>query len=116
MSYTLTLIDGGIRKQPTQVSQIIVDDVPVAWIDYDSCNRVLVFTKNKWHYVNGENITIRNVLEAIGHTKYVVTWVKRGEKYDIHDQLVINVPENTIRVFSNPEMYSKYDEYDESYL
>jgi len=96
----------------TQVSQIILDDIHNAWIEYDS-NNVIVFIKNKWYCVNGENITIRRVLESIGYKKYVVTWVRCGEKYDIHDELVINAPTNTIRIFSNPDKYLKFDEYDD---
>ena len=110
---TLTLITEEV-KDSNQVSQILLDDVSVAWIEHDS-NRAMVF-KDRWYYVNGENVTIRDVLEAIGYTKYVVTWASRGEKYDIHDELVINAPQNTIRVFSNPENYFKYNEYDESLI
>ena len=109
MSCTLTPI--AEVTNTTQVSQIIVDDIHDAWIEYDS-TRVLVFIQKRWHSVNGENITIRRVLEALGYKKYVVTWVSRGEKYDIHDQLVINAPANTIRVFSDPAKYAKYDEYE----
>ena len=109
MSCTLTPTKKMINS--TQVSQIILDDIHDAWIEYD-LDSVIVFIKKQWYYVNGENITIRRVLEALGYKKYVVTWVSRGEKYDIHDQLVINAPANTIRVFSDPAKYSKYDEYE----
>ena len=111
--HTLTLITEEV-KDSNQVSQILLDDVSVAWIEHD-CKRAMVF-KDHWYYVNGENVTIRDVLEAIGYTKYVVTWTSRGEKYDIHDEIVINAPQNTIRVFSNPENYFKYNEYDESLI
>jgi SHS2 domain-containing protein len=110
MSCTLTPTTE--MKEHTQVSQIIIDDVHDVLIEYDDLKRVMVFLKKKWYYVNGENITIRNVLEALGYKKYVVTWVMRGEKYDVHDQLVTNAPAHTIRVFSNPKKYLNYDEYD----
>lgn len=108
MSCTLTPTE---EVNSTKVSQIILDDIHDALIEHD-LNRVVVFIKKKWYFVNGENLTIRRVLEAIGYKKYVVTWVSRGEKYDIHDELVVNAPTNTIRVFSNPDKYLKYDEYD----
>lgn len=95
----------------TQVSQIIVDDIHDAWIERES-NHVIVFIQKKWHYVHGENITIRRVIESLGYKKYVVTWASHGEKYDVHDELVINAPQNTIRVFSDPAKYLDYDEYE----
>ena len=109
MSCTLTPTE---EINSTKVSQIILDDIHDAFIEHD-LNRVVVFIKKKWYFVNGENLTIRRVLEAIGYKKYVVTWVSRGEKCDIHDELVVNAPTNTIRVFSNPDKYLKYDEYDD---
>lgn len=99
----------------TQVSQILYDDIPVFSIEY-ALNRVVVSIKNEWYYVDGENLTIRKVIEALGYKRCIVTWASHGERYDVLDELVINAPQNTIRIFSNPVRYLEYSEYDDIYL
>jgi len=100
-------------QETTQVSQIIYDDIPVAWIEYDSLKRVIVYYKEEWYYINGENITVQKVVEAIGFKRFVVSWAERGERYEVRDELVINAPQNTIRIFSNSNNYLDYSEYDD---
>jgi hypothetical protein len=100
-------------QDTTQVSQIIYDNIPVAWIEYDDLKRVIVYHKDEWYHVDGENLTIRKILEALGYKRYVVSWAERGERYDVHDELVVNAPSNTIRIFSNPQNYLDYSEYDD---
>ena len=99
-----------------QVSQILYDDIPVFWIEH-VLKRVIVSMQNDWYYVDGENLgenlTIRKVIEALGHKRCIVSWASHGERYDVLDQLVINAPQNTIRIFSNPVRYLEYSEYDD---
>lgn len=104
-----------IKDETTQVSQILFDDMLVACIEYDTLNRVIIYIKDKdWYYVNGDNITVRKVVQALGYSQRpIVTWAKHGERYDVLDQLVINAPQNTIRIFTNPNKYLEYSEYDE---
>lgn len=97
----------------TQISQIILDNHPIAWIEYDNLKRVIVNFNNDWYYINGDNITIRQVVEAIGYKRFVVSWTERGEKYDVRDQLVIHAPQHTIRIFTKPNDYLEYPEYDD---
>jgi hypothetical protein len=100
-------------QETTQVSQIIYDNIPVAWIEYDSLKRVIVYYKEEWYYINGENITVQKVVETIGFKRFVVSWAERGERYEVRDELVINAPQNTIRIFSNSNNYLDYSEYDD---
>ena len=96
----------------TQVSQILYDDIPVAWIEHN-LKRVILHYKDDWYYIDGNNITVRQVVEAIGYKRSIVTWAERGERYDVLDSLVVTAPQNTIRVFSNPVKYLDYSEYDD---
>jgi len=75
--------------------------------------RVIVYYKEEWYYINGENITVQKVVEAIGFKRFVVSWAERGERYEVRDELVINAPQNTIRIFSNSNNYLDYSEYDD---
>ena len=109
-SITFTRVEN--FQDTTQVSQIIYDNIPVAWIEHDS-KRVIVYNNNDWYYINGDNLTIRRVVESLGYKRYIVSWVERGEKYDVHDMLVVNAPQNTIRIFSNPNNYLEYSEYED---
>ena len=109
---TFTRISNSDIIDTTQVSQILYDDIPVAWIEYDLKN-IIVHYKDDWYYAEGNNLTIRQVVEAIGYKRVVVTWAKNGERYDILDELVIKAPQNTIRIFSNPVRYLEYSEYDD---
>jgi hypothetical protein len=102
-----------IQDQTTQVSQIIYDDLPVAWIEYDALKRVIVYSNNEWYYIDGENLTVQKVVEALGYKRFVVSWAERGERYEVRDELVINAPQHTIRVFSNINKYVEYSEYDD---
>jgi len=102
-----------IQDQTTQVSQIVYDDLPVAWIEYDALKRVIVYSKNEWYYVDGENLTVQKVVEALGYKRFVVSWAERGERYEVRDALVINAPQHTIRVFSDINKYVEYSEYDD---
>lgn len=100
-------------KETTQVSQILYDNVHVAWIEYDDLNRIIVFIKDDWYYVDGKNITVRNIVESLGYKRCIVTWASYGERYDVLDKLVLKAPQNTIRIFSNPTYYLDYSEYDD---
>ena len=100
-------------QETTQVSQIIYDNIPVAWIEYDSLKRVIVYCKEEWYYINGENITVQKVVEALGYKRFVVSWAERGERYEVRNKLVIHAPLNTIRIFSNSNNYLDYSEYDD---
>lgn len=100
-------------QETTQVSQIIYDNIPVAWIEYDKLKRVIIYYKDDWYYINGENITVQKVVEAIGFKRFIVSWAERGERYEVRDELVINAPLNTIRIFSNSKNYLDYSEYDD---
>ena len=97
----------------TQVSQIIYDDILVAWIEYDISKRIIVYQKEDWYYVDGENLTVQKVVEALGYKRFVVSWTERGERYEVRDELIIHAPQHTIRVFSNLNRYLDYSEYDE---
>jgi len=103
----------GASQDTTQVSQIIYDNIPVAWIEYDTLKRVIVYQKDDWYYVNGDNLTVQKVVEALGYKRFVVSWAERGERYEIRDELVIHAPQCSIRVFSNPNHYLDYSEYDD---
>ena len=100
-------------QDTTQVSQIIYDNIPVAWIEYDTLKRVIVYYKEDWYYVDGENLTVQKVVEALGYKRFVVSWAERGERYEVRDSLVLHAPQHTIRVFSNPNHYIDYSEYDD---
>jgi len=109
---TFTRIEN-IQEETTQVSQIIYDNIHVAWIEYDQLKRVIVYYKDDWYYINGENITVKKLVEALGFKRFIVSWAERGERYEVRDELVIKAPPNTIRIFSNPKDYSDYSEYDD---
>ena len=46
----------------TQISQILYDNIPVAWIEYDSFKRIIVHYKDEWYYIDGNNLTIRTII------------------------------------------------------
>ena len=100
-------------QDTTQVSQIIYDNIPVAWIEYDTLKRVIVYYKEDWYYVDGDNLTVQKVVEALGYKRFVVSWAERGERYEVRDSLVLHSPQCTIRIFSNPNHYLDYSEYDD---
>ena len=102
-----------ITEDTTQVSQILFDNVAVAWIEYDTLKRVIVYINNEWYHVTGENLTIRKIVQSICDKRPIVTWTQQGERYDVLDKLVIHAPQNTIRVFNNPKDYTEYSEYDD---
>jgi len=108
---TFTRITENFQQNITQVSKIIYDNIPVAWIKYDDLKRIIVCYKKELYYIDGENLTIRKVVKAIGFTRFIVSWAERGERYKVQDELVIHAPQNTIRIFSNPKDYLDYSEY-----
>lgn len=110
---TFTRLTENIQEHTTQVSQIMYDNILVAWIEYDQLRRVIVYYKDDWYYIDGKNLTIRKVVEAIGYKRFIVSWTSHGERYDVHDELVIKAPQNTIHIFSNPNDYLEYSEYDD---
>ena len=110
---TFTRITNESIEETTQVSQILFDNIPVAWIEYNALKRVIVSIKNEWYYIDGENLTIQKVVEALGYKRFVVSWAEKGERYEVRDELVINAPQNTIRIFSNSNNYLDYSEYDD---
>lgn len=96
----------------TQISQILYDNIPVAWIEYDSFKRIIVHYKDEWYYIDGNNLTIRTIIYTLGYKRPIVTWTERGERYDVLDELVTEAPKNTIHIFTNPNDYLDYSEYD----
>ena len=100
-------------QDTTQVSQIIYDNIPVAWIEYDTLKRIIVYQKEDWYYVDGDNLTVQKVVEALGYKRFVVSWAERGERYEVRDKLVLDSPQCSIRIFSNPNQYLDYSEYDD---
>ena len=65
-------------------------DRPLAFIQKDSNGRVIVFiVGDDLFYVNGNNLTIRRVIKAIGY---------KDPLCDILDELVVNAPYNIIYI------------------
>lgn len=97
----------------TPISQILYDNVPVAWIEYDYCKNVIIHYKDDWYYINDKNITVRDIVTALGYKRPIVTWVAKGERYEVLDELIMTAHQNTIRIFTNPKEYLEYSEYDD---
>lgn len=108
---SITNID--LITDTTQISQILFDNILVAWIEYDSMKRIIVNYKDNWYYIDGKNLTIRTIIYALGYKRAIVTWAERGERYEVLDTLVLEAPQNRIHIFTNPNDYLEYSEYDD---
>ena len=53
----------------TPISQILYDNVPVAWIEYDYCKNVIIHYKDDWYYINDKNITVRDIVTALNEVE-----------------------------------------------
>jgi len=110
---TFTRITNIDISDTIQVCQIIFDNIPVVWIEYDLLKRIIVQFKDESYYIDGNNLTVRQVVNALNYKRPIVSWTQQGEKFDVLDELVVNAPLHTIHVFTNPKNYLDYSEYDD---
>ena len=70
---------------------------PLAFIQRDCNGRVVVFiVGDDLYYADGDNLTIRRVIEALKYTNPITTYTEG--KCEVLDELVINASSNIILV------------------